>query len=246
MMNAKKGISAKQIQRDIEVTYKTAWSMAMRVRQAMHDDSIMLEGIVEIDETFVGGKPRKMANPDCLTPKKRKDLDERIGELEEKGFEFEKGTRWVACDKDVKRGRGSQKKIPIVGMVQRDGDVVAMVMRDLSQKKLTELVQKHVDTEKSVVISDSYKGYSRLNRIVESIKIDHKHMYSYEGVHTNTIESFWAIVKRGIIGQYHQVSLKYLPLYVSEFVYKYNGRNETAHDNFKGALKDATKKAEAA
>ena len=61
---------------------------------------------------------------------------------------------------------------------------------------------------------------------MEYIAIDHKRMYSYKGVNTNSIESFWAIIKRGIIGQYHKVSLKHLPEYIAEFVFKYNNRKD--------------------
>ena len=65
-----------------------------------------------------------------------------------------------------------------------------------------------------------------MKKIIEHIKIDHSKLYSYRGVNTNSIESFWAIVERGIMGQYHSVSPKMLPNYVAEFVYKYNNRKD--------------------
>ena len=67
---------------------------------------------------------------------------------------------------------------------------------------------------------------NRFSDVIEHIKIDHNKLYSYRGVNTNTIEGFWATVKRGIIGQYHSVSLKHLPKYIAEFVYKYNRRKD--------------------
>jgi hypothetical protein len=99
-------------------------------------------------------------------------------------------------------------------------------MQSLTAQNLKEMVKKHVDSEDAVLVTDEYRGYSKISRIIEHVKIDHNRLYSYKGVNTNTIESFWAIIKRGIIGQYHQVSLKYLPNYIAEFVFKYNNRKE--------------------
>jgi transposase-like protein len=223
--DAKKGVSALQLQRNLGVSYPTAHSMYMRLRDLMKADKKQLSEIVEMDETFIGGKPRKMANPDCLTPIKRADLDARIKELKQDGIKFSKGSRKVACAVDVKRGRGT-KKIPVVGIVERNGDVVAEAMKTLSSDNLTSMVKKHVDTKESVIVTDSFKGYNKLHKIIQHVKIDHQEMYSYKGVNTNTIESFWATIERGIIGQYHKVSPKYLPKYIQEFVFKWNNRNE--------------------
>jgi hypothetical protein len=128
-------------------------------------------------------------------------------------------------DVNPKRGRGTDK-IPVAGIVERDGNVVAQVMKHTTYRDLKALVNKYVDKEDSVMITDEFKSYNRFSDIIEHIKIDHEKLYSYKGVNTNSIESFWAIVKRGIIGQYHQVSLKYLPNYVAEFVFKYNNRKD--------------------
>ncbi len=80
--------------------------------------------------------------------------------------------------------------------------------------------------QKSFSVTTEYKGYSRMHNIIEHLKIDHTKIYSYRRVNTNTIESFWAVVERGIMGQFHQVSPKYLPTYIAEFVFKYNNRNK--------------------
>ncbi len=99
-------------------------------------------------------------------------------------------------------------------------------MKTLSHENLKTMVEKYVDEKDSVLISDSYTGYNKMEKIIEHIKIDHHKMYSYRGINTNSIESFWAIIKRQIIGQHHQVSVKHLPKYVAEAVFKYNNRKE--------------------
>jgi len=195
ILNAKKGISAKQLQRDLKVTYKTAWYMAMRIRRAMIDQKEMLMGIVEMDETYVGGKPRK--NNKKGGPKN-------------------------------KRGRGT-KKTPVVGMIERGKDnyVFAKVQPVLSANNLNELVRQRVNKEFSVIITDEFRGYDRLNKFINHLRINHQVEYSVGEIHTNTIESFWAILKRGIIGQYHKVSDKYLPMYLAEFCYRFNQKNNS-------------------
>ena len=81
----------------------------------------------------------------------------------------------------LKRGRGSQKLIPVTGIVQRDGAVIAEVMDSLGAKKLEAMVKKHVDLADSLLITDTYKGYARMKKIIEHIKIDHSKLYSYNG-----------------------------------------------------------------
>jgi transposase-like protein len=200
MLNAKKGISAKQLERDLRVTYKTAWYMAMRIRRAMLDQKEMLMGIVEVDETYIGGKPRKS--------------NSRKGK------------------KPLKRGRGTTKT-PVVGLVERGKNnyVFAQVANRLTADNLNDLVRQRVNRDFSVVITDEYRGYDRLNTLIKHLRVNHKVTYSYNDINTNTIESFWALLKRGIIGQFHKVSDKYLPLYLAEFCYRYNQReNEQLFD----------------
>jgi hypothetical protein len=99
------------------------------------------------------------------------------------------------------------------------------------------MVQKYVNEDETLLITDEYRGYSKIDRIIEHVKIDHQKLYSYKGINTNSIESFWAIIKRQIIGQHHQVSVKHLPKYVAEAVFKYNNRNND--DMFETLLKNA-------
>lgn len=227
--DAKKGLSALQLQRNLNISYPTALKMYHKMRDLMsiENDTIKLDDIVEIDEMYVGGKPRKFNDGQTNKPFKGTSipkLDERIKELKEVGVKFKRGKGNPAKSAlNPKRGRGTSK-IPVVGIVERNGDVVAEVTQNVTAKQLKDMVQKYVDTDDAVLISDEYSGYSKMDAIIEHVKIDHQKLYSYKGINTNSIESFWAIIKRQIIGQHHQVSLKYLPKYVAEAVFKYNNR----------------------
>ncbi len=220
MLNAKKGISAKQISRDIGVTYKSAWYSAMRVRCAMLDWGDKLEGIVEMDEAYVGGKPRKRNNQQGVTEENNADLANVFGR----------------DDKRIKRGRGT-KKVPIVGIVERKGRIVAKVMSRLTSKELMGLLKKVVKVKDSTLMTDDYVAYKQMDEIIERFVINHSAKEYVRGaVHTNTIEGFWSIVKNGIRGQYHVISKKYLPFYLAEFCYRYNRRQLTVSDNFNETL----------
>lgn len=189
ILNAKKGTSARQLARDIEVNKNTAWYMGMRIRRAMADRGDLLRGLVEMDETFVGGKPRRGGPP-------------------------------------RKRGRGSPKT-PVVGMIERGGKVRAKVSKkgDLTARKLSMLVRENVDREDAILITDEYGGYARISAFMPHVTIDHKKWYVEGDIHVNNLESFWALLKRGITGQYHKVSVHHLPKYVAEFCYRHNHRD---------------------
>lgn len=199
ILNAKKGISARQLSRDIKVNKDTAWYMGMRIRKAMIEQNDLLTGIVEIDETYVGGKPRKENKEDPDKPKN-------------------------------KRGRGT-KKVPVVGIIERGGSVKAKVASDLKAKTLSGFVRDKVKIEGATVITDEFSGYAHLKYFVTHEVINHSEAYVCGHIHTNNIESFWAILKRGIIGQYHKVSSHYLCKYIDEFCYRFNQRkNPTVFD----------------
>lgn len=195
VLNAKKGISARQLGRDLEVNKDTAWRMAMKIRQAMSQQAQreLLTGVVEMDETYIGGKPRKGSGDG--TP--------------------------------LKRGRGT-KKIPVVGMVERDGQIRAKVMKHkkLSIKNLSTLVRENIDTKNTTLITDEYRGYFGIKYFMPHKVVDHSIWYVNGDAHTNNMESFWALLKRGIVGQYHKVSLRYLPNYIDEFCYRHNHRKD--------------------
>jgi len=193
ILNAKKGLSARQLSRDLEVNKDTAWRISMKIREAMtqHEQRELLTGIVEADETYIGGKPRK------------------------------------GSGEKSKRGRGT-KKTPVVGLAQRDGKVKAESFKNkpLSAKNLTSLVRKNVNIAGAVLMTDEFKGYLGIHKIMDHKVIDHTVWYVDGDIHTNTIESFWALLKRGIIGQYHKVSIQYLPKYIDEFCYRWNHRKD--------------------
>lgn len=189
MLNAKKGISSRQLARDLDVHPESAWRISHQIRKAMGSHPDLLQGIIEMDETYVGGKPRPGSGKS-------------------------------------KRGRGTNK-VPVIGMVQRNGPVKAFVSIDrrITSDRMLELVRGHVDTSKgNWLLTDEFRSYNQMNKIVAHLAINHQESYADGDVHTNTIESFWAILKRGIIGQFHRVTLKYLQRYVDEFAWRFNRR----------------------
>ena len=188
MLNAKKGLSSRQLARDLEVNKSTGWFMAMRIRKAMLDNGDLLRGIVEMDETYVGGKPRKGTGPH-------------------------------------KRGRGT-KKTPVVGMVERGGNVRARVASILTSSRLMQLVRRNVEPRGSVLHTDEFSGYNGVKKYMLHETVNHgTNEYVRGNVHTNTIEGFWALLKRGIIGQFHKVSVAYLQRYINEFAFRFNNRH---------------------
>jgi len=195
ILNAKKGISARQLARDIEVHRNTAWRISMKIREAMmqQHQRELLTGVVEMDETYIGPRKPRKRHPDDKFP-----------------------------------GGHATKKQPVVGMVQRDGDVVAKMVgkRDLKSGKLARIIKNHIDTDNAVLFTDQYLGYSKVRRFMQHRTVNHSVWYVAEdGTHTNTIECFWALLKRGITGQFHHVTLRHLPKYIDEFCYRYNHRN---------------------
>lgn len=201
ILNARKGISARQLARDLEINKNTAWYLSMRIRKAMIESSQrdLLHGLVEMDETYIGGKPRK---------KRPKDGEDK--------------------PKPLKRGRGTSKT-PVVGMMERGGRVKAKVVqsRKLQAKTLATLVRANVDTKNATLITDEFSGYIGISSFMVHESVSHRVWYVDGHVHTNGIESFWALLKRGIIGQFHKVSLKHLHRYVDEFCFRFNHRKHS-------------------
>ncbi len=193
VVNAKKGISARQLARDIGVNKNTAWSMLMRIRQAMVDDGGLLEGVIEADETYVGGKNRN------------RHYDKRVT-----------GTQ----------GRSTKDKTPIFGVLERGGKVRAQKVRDVSARSLQALIKQNV-TQGSHLMTDEWTAYNGLNKKQFShSKVSHgSGQYVMGLAHTNNIESFWSLLKRGIFGQYHHVTERHLNAYVNEFCFRHNNRD---------------------
>lgn len=197
----KKGISSIQLSKDLGITQKSAWFMLQRIRNCFGlDNDDQLNGEVEMDETYVGGKNENRST------KIRHDKSEETLER--------------------------YKKSTVFGMVQRDGEVRAKHVENASEIALIPVVYENVSQE-AKVYTDQHSTYKQLKRVYDHKVIKHsKGQYVRGRVSTNTIESFWAIMKRGIYGIYHFTSKKHLQLYVDEFVFRYNTRNGSENDRF--------------
>ncbi|MBC8274691.1 MAG: IS1595 family transposase, partial [Chloroflexi bacterium] len=184
MVSTKCGISAKQLERELGVTYKTAWRMAYLIRNyLMEQTDEPLSGIVEADETYIGGRRR-----------------------------------------GDKRGRPAQDshKVPVFGMVQRQGQVRAMTVPNVKRATVFPHLKKHV-IPASIVCTDELKSYNGMERIgFNHQSVNHsENVYVSGNVHTNAIEGFWSLTKRGIGGVYHAVSAKHLQGYLNEYAWRY-------------------------
>ena len=190
MLTSKKGMSALQIMRTLGFgSYKTAWYMCHRIRAALIERNMdKLGGIVEVDESFIGGKAKNKHGG-------------RSG-----------------------RGGGYGGKTPIIGAVQRKGNVVARVLLGINSDDAQEFVREVVSTKVSLLATDESRLYDGLTEYPHGRVHHAAHKYVIGAIHTNTIEGFWSIFKRGIVGSFHKVSRKYMPLYVAEFQFRYNNR----------------------
>ncbi len=172
---------------------KTAWYLITRIRIEMaRQDNPVLSGIIEMDETYIGGKPRK-------------------------GRQYKEGEK-------PRRGRGT-KKTPVVAAVERGGRVVAQMATDLSSRSMMDFIMSYIEHEDSVLLTDEYQAYNRVKDIMEHFVINHKEHYARGFVHTNTVEGFFATIKRSWTGSHHHYQKKNTPLYVAEACFKYNNRN---------------------
>ena len=133
-------------------------------------------------------------------------------------------------------GTGGTGKAIIVGAVKRKGNVIARVVENTSKDVLDAFVRLAVSTKVSLISTDEHRGYMHLGKRYPHGFVRHgQGQYVHGAIHTNTIEGFWSIVKRGIVGTFHKVSAKYLPLYVNEFEFRYNNRKNA--DIFGAAIR---------
>jgi transposase len=200
------GISAKQVQRETGVTYKTAWRMFNQIRTLLSDGDFQLESKetskVEVDETYMGGK--------------------------------RKGSRGRPM-------RGDKKSVPVVGIAQRNGRVIARVTKNATSETLKNLINKHV-VPGSVIYTDEYPAYNTISEGRRYIHRRIKHasgVYVQGDIHTNTVEGLWSLIKRGIGGVYHSVSPDNLQNYLDEYCFRYNRRHE-GNTQFKSILERAS------
>ena len=194
MTSTRCGISAKQLERELGVTYKTAWRMAYLIRnKLMTQDAGPFEGTtpVEMDEAYIGGRRRGVATG-------RPDPN-------------------------------NSNKTPVFGMVQRNGRVFAIPVRSVKSATLLPHVIERV-LPAATIYTDELKSYDALSHTPKNYthqRIRHaERVYVSGDVHTNTIEGFWSLVKRGLDGVYHSVSRKHLLGYLNEYAWRYNQRFE--------------------
>jgi transposase-like protein len=191
---SKKGISALQLSREMEITHKSALFVLRRIRHGLgYDQQIdgtkLLTGTVEVDETYVGGKPR---------------------------FKHSGGT-----------GRGT-RKAPVLGMVQRGGDVRFKMLDRITINNLETTIAANASIA-ARLITDEYPAYKPIGRQFigghEAVS-HHRGEYVRRGtdVHSNTIEGVFSLLKRGVMGTFHSVSKKHLPNYLNEFEFRHNTR----------------------
>jgi transposase-like protein len=193
MLTGKKGVSALEVQRVMGFgSYRTAHYLCMRVRAGLVDpDFRKLIGIVEVDETYVGGKNKNR---------------HAVNKME---------------------GSGVANKFPVMGAVSRNGNLVARAVRHVNRGVAEAFIQSAVSEKVDIVATDESGVYSRLVKkgMRHETVAHNRGEYVRGNIHTQTIDGFWSLLKRGILGTFHNVSAKYLPLYVAEFEFRYNNRN---------------------
>jgi len=212
MAQTRCGISAKQLERELGVTYKTAWRIFNKIRSLLaDDDDHYFTGPVEIDEAYFGGK-----------------------------------AKWQ--NRGLPLGERAPKKATVIGMAQRSGRgrrhkyIVAKMVPDSTHASLMPHIVEKVFPA-SVVFTDDNNTYDRLGRMgYRHWRVNHSQkIYVMGDVHTNTIEGFWSLVKRGIAGVYHGVSSDHLQSYLDEYAFRYNNREASGRGMFEAFLSRISK-----
>jgi transposase len=201
MASTRCGISAKQLERELGVTYKTAWRIFNRIRNvAMADDTGPLSGDVEVDEASVDGKPRKPhgQNPRLAVGPSRRSEAQKLRE---------------------------RSRATVFAAVQRGGRIKATVLPSRRGPRLKQQVIEWVEPE-SIIITDEWPAYNGLEQhFIDHSRINHSAGYYVVGdTHTNTIEGFFGHLKPSIKGTYRRVSHKWLQGYLNEFTWRRNAR----------------------
>ncbi len=195
LVTARKGISSLQLAKEIGITQKSAWFVLHRLREACAGKLEKLQGMIEVDEMFIGGKEANKHE-----------------------------------HKKLRAGRGSVGKSAVMGMRERGGRTVAMPLEGTDAATLQSAIHANVEAG-STIFTDEHASYVGLDG--ESFRhesVNHSAgEYSRNGVSTNSIESVWSVMKRGVYGVYHHVSKKHLGRYVDEFTFRLNRGNVARH-----------------
>ena len=202
------GLSSLELSRDVGTSPKSGWHTGHRVREGMGNRTALLEGTIEVDETYLGGKER---------PKHRRN-------------------RLVQKDQ-IWRGKGNKGKVIVVAALCREtGEVRAEVVTRTNRHQLAGFIRRHVKPG-STVYTDSHGAYAKLHEYDHKIVNHRKGEYVRGDVHTNGIESFWARVKRAHKGVYYYISPKHAERYVREFVTRNNHRMEDTLEGMRAIIR---------
>jgi transposase len=195
------GVSAKQLERELGVSYKTAWRMLNKIRNvAMTDDGVPLAGDVEADEASVHGKPRKKQGPPIKRPEARSEAQKLR----------------------------QRRQTTVFAAVERHGRIKATVLPSRTGPGLKHQLIEWVEPE-SIIITDEWPAYNGLDRhFIDHSRINHSAgWYVVVDTHTNTVEGFFGHLKPSIRGTYRRVSHRWLQGYLNEFVWRRNARLES-------------------
>ena len=211
IVNCKNGISSYEIHRAIGITQKSAWFIDHRIRLALQNGSLMKiggkGGAVEVDETYIGGKARNM----------HKDRKERMID-----------------------GRGTPGKVAVMGLLERHpekgkSNVRLSTVPTTSRENLQPIIRKNVEPG-TEIYTDSHGAYEGMDEYFHEF-VNHAETYARGKVHTNGLENFWSLLKRGLRGTYVSVEPFHLFRYLDEQAYRYNNRKLTDSERFDIAVK---------
>ena len=215
MCSSKKGISAHQVHRTIGVAYRTAWFMCHRIREAMSDKSDeLMSGVVEVDETYLGPRSKR-GHP---------VVHERIKDEQEMGIRPKPRPRVPL-----------EGKTPVFGMLERDGRVRSQVVKHPRSETLRPIILSSVDKSGTLLVSDRHPAYRNMKRDLPHETVNHELEYvrsDNPNIHTQNIENYWSIFKRGLHGTFHHISTNHLPMYLHEFDFRASRREVSDAERF--------------
>lgn len=204
-----KGVSSNNLAKQLGITQKSAWFVLSRIREMLKDNnSELLNGMVEADETYIGGKEKNKS----------------------------KSIR--AANKSAKRhAQPIDNKTPVVGLIQRGGKVRLFPMVKTDRATLLPILESNISKD-ATLVTDGLPAYRGLKNVYKQHVVvnHHKDEWTNGEFSTNNIEGFWSQLKRGIIGVYHQTSDKHLHRYCDEYAYRYNTREQTGLQKFSKAV----------